>query len=301
MVAKRIVQSLLGLGMCLAVAGVVWPGSVAASVPAVPLSFLHMNDARVGWAMSMGTGALLRTADGGLHWRDVTPLLLTSGTAYVVADYYSPQRAWIAVQQASTLAAQIVRTDDGGQTWSSVPLVWHVQGASIRQIVFINPQDGWIFAASGGEAGQGFEGEIFRTTDGGQHWASETHGHWSVAQPGLAFRTARDGMLPWFGTVQALPVGKVGLSVTHDGGHTWHAADVPLPAAYRQAAVMPDVPEFFTERDGVIPLGLHMPGADLRRFLVTHDGGRTWHLMPAQGLGSGLPGSGIFSTRSTPG
>jgi hypothetical protein len=62
----------------------------------------------------------------------------------------------------------VARTTNAGQTWSGVPapLTGAPDGASgVSQIRFLNGADGWAFGP-----------ELFATTDGGQHWASEGTG-----------------------------------------------------------------------------------------------------------------------------
>jgi photosystem II stability/assembly factor-like uncharacterized protein len=247
-----------------------------------------MYDASSGWATSGSIGAILRTTDGGLHWRDVTPRALIFRSTYPVPAFLSPTTAWIAVTQAYTYSARLVHTADGGTTWSSVYLPRHVMDTNIRQILFVDAHDGWAFAASDGEAGSQ-EAEVFHTADGGRHWVSLSYATWQDASPGslpyggwkigLGFRTKRDGFATWGSYAYNDPLG---LFVTHDAGRTWYRTAVP-PVCQR-ACGFSSAPQFFTNQDGVISVVLTVREEAVSRFLVTHDGGRSWHLMPFHGL-----------------
>jgi photosystem II stability/assembly factor-like uncharacterized protein len=63
-------------------------------------------DARVGWAV--GTGGVLRTADGGAHWRRVTRCVAS------VVQCSGRQKAWVGN------GTRVLRTTNGGRTWSFV-------------------------------------------------------------------------------------------------------------------------------------------------------------------------------------
>src|SRR2546422_7405477 len=44
----------------------------ACDVPSLEL--IHLVDAQTGWTVTRGSAELLRTMDGGVSWRDVTPV-----------------------------------------------------------------------------------------------------------------------------------------------------------------------------------------------------------------------------------
>src|SRR5439155_22069404 len=79
----------------------------------VALSSLHMLDASNGWALTQQ--AVLRTTDGGVHWKDVTPpghpLVPGGGASFLTAS-----QAWVAIPQTNSPSTLIFRTSTGGQT-----------------------------------------------------------------------------------------------------------------------------------------------------------------------------------------
>ena len=104
---------------------------------------LHMIDPTTGWALS--EHAVLRTADGGFHWKNVTPpnTLLTRES---IADFLTANLAWVTTPQANGATTQVLRTMDSGQTWqqSTIP------AAYVKQMTFFDAQRGWILAGWGG-------------------------------------------------------------------------------------------------------------------------------------------------------
>jgi PBP1b-binding outer membrane lipoprotein LpoB len=45
--------------------------NITSSTPTLPLIGIRMLDTRNGWALT--ASSILKTSDGGLHWKDVTP------------------------------------------------------------------------------------------------------------------------------------------------------------------------------------------------------------------------------------
>src|SRR6266516_6641100 len=92
---------------------------------------LHMINLTTGWAL--GEHAILRTSDGGLQWKNVTPpnAVLTRES---IADFLTASLAWVATPQTNGTTAQVLRTTDGGQTWQMSTL----QATFLKQITFID-------------------------------------------------------------------------------------------------------------------------------------------------------------------
>lgn len=120
-------------------------------------------DAQHGWAAG-DRGVLLRTTDGGQHWRRVaTP---TNSVLHAIS-FIDDRRGW-AVGGATrpyTHATEgiVLRTDDGGETWASalkspLPLLTAVR--------FFDNQHG-LAAGVGSDL---YPSGLFETTDGGQSW-----------------------------------------------------------------------------------------------------------------------------------
>src|SRR5205807_4838126 len=112
---------------------------------------LHMIDPTTGWALS--EHAVLRTTDGGLQWKNVTPPNIQL-TRESMADFLTASLAWVTTPQTNGTTTQVLRTMDSGQTWqqSTVPAFY------LKQMTFVDTQHGWIpagWGAGGGAAEAG--------------------------------------------------------------------------------------------------------------------------------------------------
>src|SRR5258708_1330308 len=107
---------------------------------------LQMIDLTTGWALS--EHAVLRTTDGGLQWKNVTPPN-TRLTRESSADFLTASLAWVTTPQTNGTTTQILRTTDGGQTWQQST----IQATFLKQITFIDSQHGWILSGWGATGG----------------------------------------------------------------------------------------------------------------------------------------------------
>jgi len=242
---------------------------------------LHMIDSTTGWALS--EHAVLRTTDGGLQWKNVTPpnTHLSLGS---VAEFYTASLTWVATPQANSSEVKVLRTADGGQTWQQVT----IPAAFPREINFINSQHGWILASWRPQGGAAEAVSVFCTSDGGKTWnivsralAASTDipppGHlpFGGQKSGIHFLNRSTGWIT--GTVVAGDL--AWLYVTHDGGLTWYRQTLPLPPGVPSARLMIMSPTFFSATDGILPVTFtdfatgHGIATDI---YVTHDGGMTW-------------------------
>src|SRR5947209_4861479 len=129
----------------------------ATSEVAGAFSSLHMIDAMIGWAVSWNIGetssySILKTSDGGRHWKSMLQCLPTQslGRGFVAGcstDFHSASVATVvqpeydSKSQASRL--RIFHTGDGGQTWqSSLINARDLQTPA----VFVDDLHGWVFA-----------------------------------------------------------------------------------------------------------------------------------------------------------
>lgn len=242
---------------------------------------LHMIDPTTGWALS--EHEILRTTDGGLHWKNATPPDATI-TRESVANFLTVLLAWIATPQSNGTTSQIVRTTDSGQTWqqSTVPMVY------LKQMTFVDAQHGWILAgwSTGGGAAEAVA--VFRTVDGGKTWknvSSALPASTDAPPPGqLPFGGRKSGIqflntsTGWItGTVVANDL--AWLYVSHDGGATWNQQSLPLPSGVPSAQLSLGSPTFFSATDGILPVTFSdvITGRGIATDIyVTHDGGKTW-------------------------
>jgi photosystem II stability/assembly factor-like uncharacterized protein len=242
---------------------------------------LHMIDPTTGWALS--EHEILRTADGGLHWKNVTPAGATI-TRESVASFLTASLAWVATPQANGTTSQIVRTADSGQTWqqSTVPMVY------LKQMTFVDAQHGWILVGWNTGGGPAEAVAVFRSIDGGKTWRNvssalpaSTDGPppgrlpFGGRKSGIHFLNASTGWIT--GTVGANDLSW--LYVSHDGGATWNRQSLPLLPGVPSAQFSLGSPTFFSGTDGVLPV-IFSDVVTERGFAtdiyVTHDGGKTW-------------------------
>jgi photosystem II stability/assembly factor-like uncharacterized protein len=112
-------------------------------------------------------GVIATTADGGLHWTDVTPPQLTSFMKVFIIDpgRFDPLTAYAAVNtlRLDDMNPHIYRTHDGGQTWQEI--VNGIPGGAPVSVVREDPKrKGLLFAGS--------ETQVYVSFDDGDHWQS---------------------------------------------------------------------------------------------------------------------------------
>jgi photosystem II stability/assembly factor-like uncharacterized protein len=234
-------------------------------------SSLHMIDARTGWAEEVegGVGAglsvssVVRTTDGGIHWRDATPRPSSPHQIYrgtFSVGWLSALNAWISTYMLpqnpdGSRSPVLFTTSNGGETWKTNALP---HGGYVD---FINARDGWLVSGNG----------VYRSTDGGETWgkigSAEFPGRFDPA--GMTFLSATTGWITGSGDARD----GIYLLVTRDGGHTWQRQKLSLPPQVTPPFAYYTVPpKFFTPRDGV----LSQPHVSYVVLYVTHDGGTTW-------------------------
>ena len=121
-------------------------------------------DANVIWA-GTDDGLIHMTADGGLHWADVTPPQLTPWAKVSVMDAgrFDVKTAYAAVNtiRLDDMRPHIFRTHDGGKTWTEI--VEGLPGDAPTNAVREDPgRRGLLYAAT--------EREVFVSFDDGGHW-----------------------------------------------------------------------------------------------------------------------------------
>lgn len=290
-----LLPGLLVLGAC-GPASQATPASAAASPTAAPttgvpsptasatpgntpvLVTIAMMSTTTGWGLVSQQG-VFRTADGGLHWKDVSP---RSVSRIAQGVFVTDALAWVVVSLDNAGATELFRTTDGGQTWQQMKAV---QDGPAFMLTFIDAQHGWMMASPDGAAAGSEPVDIFRTTNGGASWVKVQSGSFSANnQPGalppggdksgLSFRDASNGWVT--GTI---PVDNFTfLYVTHDGGLTWQRQNLPPPQGMTTAYFTLQPPTFFNASDGVLPVSVGAPNANYNSLdiYVTHDGGATW-------------------------
>jgi photosystem II stability/assembly factor-like uncharacterized protein len=255
---------------------------IPATAEPIELRSLHMLDATTGWALS--DGAVLRTADGGGRWTDVTPSNLPVPYApepgysiFTSSFFLDTQTAWVAVVDIRGCCGTAFRTTDGGSSWTLLDLP-----TGGGQIHFVDRQHGWFVPVA--FAGPGSSPlNVYETADGGTSWqqvTSTTAG--GSNQPGsLPFAGNERGVsflkpsLGWASGEAPAP-GSPWFYASEDGGHTWRAQDLPVPPEFLSSQIAVGLPLFFGERDATLPVRFTNAQGTATGVYVSRDGGKSW-------------------------
>ncbi len=248
----------------------------APQVSAPQFALLRMIDVSHGWAVT--PNALLRTADGGVTWYDVSMNGVSDGLDTTSSFFLDADRAWILIADASgpLSGGTLFHTKDGGVSWTSTAVPF---GGGILD--FLDPSQGWIMADRGMAAGS-MAVAIYQTRDGGQNWEQVYANDPNLADSAdsLPFSgdktgfTSVDMQHAWVsGTV---PVNNaIYLYGTSDGGRTWFAPKLSMPDGVGDTQVISYGPQFFSQQDGLF-FTLMYGNINKLYIYVTHDSGQTW-------------------------
>ncbi len=260
---------------------------------------IHMATQSQGWAVGTLMDAydhILRTADGGFTWEDVSPPLEGTATK-ATAFFLGTDNAWVVYTNADDepLAASpsVWTTSDGGTTWNAgapLPLSGMEELFSPGNFTFVNPSQGWLLIHVGVGMSHDYS-EIFATQDGGQTWtrvadptSPEVGGLMSLPITALAFADANWG---WATKDNQATLPGAYFEQSTDGGISWEDVFPPAPAeldwyadgvACRSASPLFPAAQtgylLFTCRDFIHDT----PPQSF--FYATADGGQSWRYTP---------------------
>jgi photosystem II stability/assembly factor-like uncharacterized protein len=265
-----------------------------------------MLDQESGWAIG-DTGAavesILRTADGGGTWREVTPAEALShpeqGTQ-ALGYFQGKDRAWVVyfTPPGSTPEPAVVwRTQDGGQTWQSSQALDLSGLESIfdpSHLQLADDRVGWMLVHVGVGMNHDYVA-FFKSTDGGQSWNRlldpyNDGGIQSCYKHDLLFTDAQHGWLT--GTCNGVAAGVL-LFRTADGGVSWQEVKLPAPASSPnlftsfEVACGSSSPAFLDTQTGYIDVSCDLytqePRTTEHYLFFTDDGGDTWTSTPYPG------------------
>jgi len=260
---------------------------------------LQMTSATSGWALAWSANPgvtddnahilLARTTDGARTWSDVTPAaarpMLATVYSYEALDPVDGDHAYLAVSrslsgsdsQVSTTAVFV--TADGGRTWTESAVF--TTSAPAARLSFADASHGWLLLSSTFSAPGQPVTWLYRTSDGGLHWSPAAtvappgnYGTNSFCQPlNLTLLSATAGWV----TISCR--GQAEFLVSQDGGGSWTAQPLPLPAS---ALGPPDGPAFLTGPQfaggtGFLTVAPLPPGTP--SLLDSQDRGQTWRLL----------------------
>jgi photosystem II stability/assembly factor-like uncharacterized protein len=174
----------------------------------------------------------------------------------------------------STLAAIPAHAGDGPGGHHGGKLSWHESvvdaDQSFRGLDAVGRRTAWV---AGGSATEGGPGKVFRTTDGGRTWDDVS----PEGTDGLLFRDVKASSANRAVVLAIGPGDASRIYRTTDGGVTWDPAFVnDDPAAFY------DCMAFYPGgRRGLV---MSDPVDGRFRILATDDFGRSWHVLPSDGM-----------------
>lgn len=217
------------------------------------ISEIDMFTAEQGWAVGglRDPGdRVLRTADGGQTWIEVTPPEPPpeDDTIYkaAFAFFLDLEHAWVLYYFQNTWSipspALVWHTSDGGQSWALSPLPYK-GGAEFfhpSRFFFADTEHGWLTVSVGAGMSHNYT-VLQRTTDGGLTWevlldpygANELQ---ICSKTSMKFTDAENGWITrdCMGLMEGGEVLK-----TDDGGLTWTSIDLPPPGENPDALSYP--------------------------------------------------------------
>ncbi len=275
---------------------------------------LDMLSAGQGWAIDM-RGQVLRTGDGGQHWRNVASpgliralrkqgsfmlrpfpggnLIGNEGNGTAVA-FPNPWTAWITTQPGND-TVQVWHTVDGGKRWTSAEIQRAAPGGppmGFSYIAAVGQHDAWVAAATQGLAGH-VDIRVWRTRRGNRAWQRVFQDSASGTS-GLVFATGAFGVLTEDNSVLYGPH-NAPLAVTASGGQLWQQtgtltspvrSSLPLlPGNWDTTVMAPAVVSHTLEV--VVPVLMQRAfppkSAPLKtwwRLEASTNGGETWSMLP---------------------
>ena len=240
---------------------------------------IRMFDENNGWGI--GDTAVLRTADGGVNWHDVSPIESDFGYT-VTTEFIDHLHGWVLIPNPEDwLRGILYRTSDGGAHWNESPAPF---GGGALQ--FVDNRRGWMMASLGAGAGS-MAISVYQTADAGASWQrtyvndpNQEGAGGSLPLGGLKDGiTALDMQRAWIGGVVYEP-GRTYLYQTADGGRAWEQAPVTAPDAYKLAEVQTSGPIFTSSQIAFLPVHFSSQFGVMLAVYVSRDGGASWLLTP---------------------
>jgi len=291
------------IGMVLFV-GALFLAAVVMSAARPALRSLFMKTPTIGWAVAdasedwdtadRGSGGrlVLRTADGGRTWRDVSPpgLADLDRRTFTSAFFLNARAGWVLTGRSGQPISRLLSTADAGTHWIRTRL--RLPPDEQAEVTFADARHGGILTnrQSTREGGAG-EMRLYQTDDAGRIWrlSFRRAGLIAASPTGLTFRTAAD---LWITTFQEHRRDPLPLYHSRDGGRTWSSVLFPVPAPPPGEDVAAEwdgdnafaYPPTFSgadKRDGVLAISFESFVGDLAAPLAiygTHDGGGHWSL-----------------------
>ncbi|MDR9855246.1 YCF48-related protein [Paenibacillus sp. VCA1] len=208
----------------------------------------------------LANGRLFVTRDGGVHFDQVS-----FGVKHFIPLYvnFPSERIGYVVGTVGGDAGKlaVLKTTDGARTWrKQLELTGENSPLSSLGIDFKDERIGWLLTNEEGM----LSGELYRTTDGGEHWAKMSAQRTGRPTPtDIRLADADTGVMslhPGAGPIEG------GIWITHDGGKSF-ASVAPNHAVAVNQVQMLSPKDIWAAADGVNESGF---------LLHSADGGKTW-------------------------
>ena len=149
-----------------------------------------------------GQGYIVKSTDGGLNWQ-----LLLRDTVYDFFDIkmLDTLNGFVVGGNDRTMSANVMKTFNGGNTWENVTIP--SQAKYLRSLKFVG-NHAWAV---------GHNGTIIHSSNGGNTWSMQTSN---------VNTTLYD--VDFSDTLHGLVAGDSCVLYTHDGGATWHIANLGI-------------------------------------------------------------------------
>jgi photosystem II stability/assembly factor-like uncharacterized protein len=234
--------------------------------PPYALTSIHFIDANYGIAAGSG-GAMLRTADAGANWEDISNPTFQSYDAYTSISYISQN-----VLLASASNGQLYKSLDRGTSFDL--LYSQPENAAIDASYFINEDTGWMIAnvqyRDQVNFIDTFRQFIYHTTDGGFTWDTSN----TVFPYNLGYSERRQlREIKFFNGSIGYAAGDSGsLYKSMDGGINWVKQIVPAYAASKTLTSIAIVDENTVFASGQRNFSINEGALAMK----TLNGGSTW-------------------------
>lgn len=236
---------------------------------------LALTDNHHAWLLlpNENSGILYRTADGGLSWDSVTVPFHSADLHFLDAS-----NGWALADlgvAAGSNAVAVYQTNDGGGTWTQTFAMEPALAGAGDSLPFgglkagiapVNMRTAFIYGVIYSPGSP----YLFRTDDGGAHWAPVSlllppgaeSAELSIERGQMKFLSSADGFIAMR---LASETYQLVIYATHDGGNTWTFTPNTLPGS--------GVADFLSAEEAVVFSG--------DQFYVTHDAARTWRIVAA--------------------